>query len=378
VALGTIAGPVQVMVTAGSASATFNLATIVPSSGIQKVSGDGQSAVTNTSFTSPLVVEVTGSGGSGVAGAIVTFQVTAGSGTVTSPSGTSDANGQVSTTVQAGSTPGPLTITATTANFSVTFTLIVRLPGPTNLAIVNGASFQSNNGISPGGIAVVTGLGLLPGVEGLVSANNIVGPLPTTLQGVSITFNGVAAPIYYVMNSGGVEQVAVQVPFETLPVGTTTVTNVSVVVTASSGSPATITVPVKPFAPGIFSTTNGGVTYAVAQRPDGTYVSPTNPAQLGENITVYVTGLGQVTPATATGAAGIPGQVVVAPLLIGLNNSGVPLISANYVQGLTGVYAVTLHVPANNATGSAQPLAVIAYDSAGNLYFSQGIKIPVQ
>jgi len=175
-----------------------------------------------------------------------------------------------------------------------------------------------------------------------------------------------------------VEQVAVQVPFETLPAGTTKVTNVDVVVTSSGGSSATISVPVKPFAPGIFATTSGTQTYAVAQRPDGSYVSPANPAQLGEDITLFVTGLGQVSPAAATGSAGIPGQAVVTPLLIGLNNGGVPLISANYVQGLTGVYAVTFHVPAATATGAAQPLAVIAFDSAGNLYFSQGISIPVQ
>ena len=373
VTLGNIAGPFQVTATAGTASTTFNLATVVASFGIQQISGDGQSAVINTAFTSPLVIEVTDSAGAGLPGAIVNFQVTSGSATVGTPTATTGDNGQASTTVQAGSTAGPITITATTATFTVTFTLTARLPGPTNLAILNGASFQAGTGISPGGIAIVAGNGLLPGVQGLVMANNIIGPLPTTLQGVTITFNGVAAPIYYVMNSEGVEQVAVQVPFETLPA-----TDVAVVVTASSGTPATISVPVKPFAPGIFTTTSGGQTFAVAQRPDGSYVSPTNPAQLGENITLYVTGLGQVSPAALTGNAGIPGQAVNAPLLLGLNNSGVPLISANYVQGLTGVYAVTLHVPADTATGPAQPLAVIAYDSAGNLYFSQGISIPVQ
>jgi uncharacterized protein (TIGR03437 family) len=378
VTLGDIAGPVQVTATAGTAGTTFNLSVVANSFGIQKISGDGQSAIINTSFTSPLVVEVTDSGGAGLLGAIVNFQVTSGTATLGSSSGTTGDNGQVSTTVQAGDTAGPLTITATTATFSVTFALTVRLPGPINLAVINGASFQPGTGISPGAVAIVTGVGILPGVQGLVMANNIVGPLPTSLQGVSVTFGGVAAPIYYVMNSGGVEQVAVQVPFETLPAGATAPANVNVVVTASSGTPATFTAQVKPFAPGIFSTTSGGQTLAVAQRPDGSYVSPTNPAQLGENITVYVTGLGQVSPATITGNAGIPGQAVIAPLLIGLNNSGVPLISANYVQGMTGVYAVTLHVPADTATGAAQPLAVIAYDSASNLYYSQGISIPVQ
>jgi uncharacterized protein (TIGR03437 family) len=170
----------------------------------------------------------------------------------------------------------------------------------------------------------------------------------------------------------------VQVPFEALPVSATAPANVDVIVTASGGSPATISVPVKPLAPGIFTTTGGGQTLPVAQRPDGTFVSANNPAQLGENITVYVTGLGQISPATITGGAGIPGQEVVAPLIIGLNNSGVPLISANYLQGQIGVYAVTFHVPATTATGPTQPLAVVAYDAARHAYFSQGITIPVQ
>jgi uncharacterized protein (TIGR03437 family) len=378
VTLGNIAGPFQITATSGSATATFNLAVVIPFSGIQKVSGDTQSAVINTAFTSPLVVEVTGSGGSGVPGATVAFQVTSGAATVGSASVISDANGMASTTVQAGATAGPVTITASSGTFSVTFTLTVRLPGPTNLSVVNGASFQAGTGISPGGIAVITGTGIVPNVQGLIPANNIVGLLPTSLQGVSITFAGVAAPIYYVMNSGGVEQVAVQVPFETLPAGASSATNVDVVVTGAGGSPATISVPVKPVAPGIFTTTVGTTVLPVAQRPDGSYVSPTNPAQLGEDITVYVTGLGQVTPAAATGAAGVPGQAVNAPLIVGLNGGGVPLISATYVQGSVGVYAVTFNVPANTATGSAEPLAVVAYDSAGNFYFSQSASIPVE
>jgi uncharacterized protein (TIGR03437 family) len=378
VTLGNVGGQVQVLATSGGVSATFNLASVVPSSGLLKISGDAQSAVIKTAFTSPLVVEVTGSGGSAVTGAPVTFQVTAGSATITSPNGTSGANGQVSTTVQAGSSAGPVTITATTATFTVTFNLTVRLPGPSNLKVVNGASFLAGTGISPGGIAIVTGDGIVPNVEGVVTGDKIVGPLPTTLQGVTITFGGVAAPIYYVMNSGGVQQVAVQVPLKTLPAGTTKVTDVDVVVTASSGTPATINVPVKPLAPGIFFTTSGKLNYPVAQRPDGSYVSPANPAQLGEDITIYVTGLGEVTPATATGEAGIPGQAVVAPLTVGLNHSGVPVISADYVQGMVGVYAVTLHVPANAVTGPAQPLDVVAFDSADHFYFSQAVSLPVQ
>jgi uncharacterized protein (TIGR03437 family) len=209
-------------------------------------------------------------------------------------------------------------------------------------------------------------------VQGLVEANNIIGPLQTTLAGVSVTFNNVAAPIYYVLNSNGKEQVTVQVPFEVQP------GSVSVVINGAGGGSATVNATVKAFAPGGFTTTYGNQTVGVAQRPDGSYVSPTNPARRTENIRFYVTGLGQVTPATATGQAGVPGQKVNAPIVVALNNSGVPLISAEYAPGLVGVYAVTLQVPIDAATGPAQLFAMIVYDSQNNQYWLQTVPIPIQ
>jgi uncharacterized protein (TIGR03437 family) len=113
-------------------------------------------------------------------------------------------------------------------------------------------------------------------------------------------------------------------------------------------------------------------------------VSPTNPAQRGEDISVYVTGLGQVAPATATGDAGIPDQSIVVnakgalPLIIGLNNGGVPLVSAVYAPGLVGVYVITLQVPADAKTGPYQPLGIIMFDSAGHAYFANPTYIPIQ
>ena len=45
-------------------------------------------------------------------------------------------------------------------------------------------------------------------------------PLPTTLDNVSVTVNGIAAPLYYISPS----QLNVQVPYETTSNGTATVT----------------------------------------------------------------------------------------------------------------------------------------------------------
>jgi uncharacterized protein (TIGR03437 family) len=371
--LGNIGGIAQVQATSGSASATFSLTVNIPSTGIQKVSGDQQTAVIGAAFTSPLVVQVVNSSGAGLQGAQVNFQVTAGTATLGSSAAITDSNGQASTTVTAGATPGSITVTATSATFSVTFNLTAVPPGPQNITIVNGASFDPNTGISPGAIATIRGTGILTGVTGVALAANSAGQLPTTFSGVTISFNGTPAPIYYVESTNGADQVTVQVPFEVQP-GPSVALEVNV---ANEGS-GTVNVPVKPVAPGVFTSIYGGKNYAEAVRSDGSYVSPTNPAQRGENIYLFVTGLGQTTPPTATGAAGVADQVVNAPLLIGLNNGGVPLISAVYAQGTIGVYVVTLQVPADTQTGPYQPIGVIAYDSANNPYFAQPSYLPIQ
>ncbi len=371
--LGAIGGVAQVKATSGSASATFSLTVNIPSAGIQKVSGDQQSAVIGTAFASPLVVEVVNSSGAGVAGAQVNFQITSGVATLSSSAVITNSSGQASTTVTAGATPGAITVTATSASFSVTFTLTAQPPGPQNITIVNGASFDPNTGISPGGIATIRGTGILMGVTGVVSAANSAGQLPTSFSGVTITFNGTPAPIYYVEATNGADQVTVQVPFEVQPGP-----SVALEVTVANEGSTTVNVPVKTLAPGVFTSAYSGQNYAEAVRSDGTYVSPTNPAQRGENIYLFVTGLGQATPPIATGAAGGADQTVNAPLLIGLNNGGVPLISAVYVRGAIGVYLITLQVPADTQTGPYQPIGVIAYDSENNPYFAQPSYIPIQ
>jgi len=148
--------------------------------------------------------------------------------------------------------------------------------------------------------------------------------------------------------------------------------------TADNGGMATVNVKVNAFAPGVFTALYGNQLLAVATRPDGSYVSPSNPAQRGEIIQVYVTGLGQVSPATVTGSAGIEGEAVTAKLIVGLNNGGVPLISAVYAPGMVGVYIVSLQVPAGTKTGPAQPFGLIAVNEDKTLTFAPGTSIPIQ
>jgi uncharacterized protein (TIGR03437 family) len=107
-------------------------------------------------------------------------------------------------------------------------------------------------------------------------------------------------------------------------------------------------------------------------------VSPTNPAQRGEDIQLYVTGLGQATPTIATGAAGVPDQTLVSSLIVGLDNGGVRLIGAVYGPGLIGISIVTIQVPANAKTGPYQPVGIIGVDSTGTLDYAQATYIPIE
>lgn len=367
--LGNIAGTAIVKVSSGNVSATFTLTVSIPVAGIQQVSGNGQTTLINTPFAVRLAVRVVDAQGNPVAGAQVSFTLGTGSATIGTPSATTDGSGQASTGIVAGASSGTLTIIATSAGFTTTFTLTIRLPGPQNVVFLNGASFQP--GLSPGAVVTITGTGIATGIQGVISGFNILGQLPLALAGISISFNGVFAPIFYVANVNGAESVTIQVPFET-PAGT-----VTVVINAAGGGSVTLNVQVQPLNPGVFVATYGNQLIAVAIRPDGSYVNPNNPARRDEDIRIYFTGGGQVSPPTGTNQTGVPGQNVLATLVAGLNNGGVQIVKAEYAPGLVGVYVITIHVPVDTQTGPAQPVGLFAYDGAGNQYVAASTFIPI-
>lgn len=378
VTLGSTVGTVIIQVAAGNASAEFTLTVASTAASIQDVSGNNQTAFVGAAFSAPLVVKVVDSLGNGVPGAPVTFTVASGTAIVGTPSTTTDPTGAASTAVTATATPGTISIVATSGTFTTTFTLVASLMGPQNVVFVNGTNFQIQNGcqppgcVAPGEIVTIQGGGFANGVQGVVSGLSILGPLQTSLAGASITFNGVAAPIFYVSNVNGVQSMTIQVPFET-PLGNTAV----MLTPAGGGPPAPLNVTTQPFAPGVFTNTYGNVTIAVAVRSDGSYVSPTNPAHRGETIYIFVTGLGLTTPAAATNEQGA-GQSVTATVIVGLNNKGVAHTTIDYAPGLVGVYIVGVQVPADTTPGPGQPFGLILIDPSGNKYFAQSTRIPIE
>ena len=109
----------------GLAPETFTATAVgqaIPGS-LAKVSGDGQEGTVGVALAEPFVISVLDEDGAAIAGAVVTFSVAAGGGTLSDTTATTDANGQATTTLTLGSEPGTNTVEATVEGLeSVTFT----------------------------------------------------------------------------------------------------------------------------------------------------------------------------------------------------------------------------------------------------------------
>jgi uncharacterized protein (TIGR03437 family) len=389
---GTAVGAVQITATcpacpANQRSVTFSIQAvpIVSVSGVQIVSGNNQTAIVNTTFSLPLVVQVNGSNGQPAASATVQFSV-AGPASLSSSSVLTDSTGRAQVSVTAGGVAGAVTVTATVSSFTQSFTLTVAPaapPAPTLTAsnFYNGADFQAGS-ISPCSIATIIAPGLAPGIQGVVTPGSLFGPLPYVLASDSVSFNGAPAPIFNVANvSGQTPQITVQVPCEAVPGS-----SVPVTVTVGAGT-ATVNVPVLAASPGIFQTTmSDGVLRAVAVRPDGSWVTLSNPARRGEIVRAYATGLGVTAPVVGTNATAIPGTdaIVQGALIMGVTNTagqgeGVRVSTARVAPDLIGVFEIPFLVPADAATGSnvSFSIGVIPVGSSTPIY-SATAKIPIQ
>jgi uncharacterized protein (TIGR03437 family) len=364
---------ITVTVTAGSVSATFTVLVDVTPVSIKIVSGNNQTAPINGALAAPLVVQLLDKSNNPASYAPVVFVGTPAQ-KLSATSVTADINGMASTMVTSvGPIAGTLTIQAINgagkSELIAKFSVIVLPPGPEGPSILSSASFQT--GIAPGGLVTFVGLGLTPTIQGVVTD-------PSQMQGYAISFDGIAAPILALVNENGVEQINAQVPFEETPGTTDTVT-----IQTPQGSATLNNITVSTLAPAIF--TNGtlaafGQNYPLASavRPDGSAVSASNPAQPGENITFYATGLGQTVPAASTGVLGLPGQLVGGTIYAGVNNQGDAVVSAIYEPNALGVYAITIQIPATTAPGPAQPLGLTMLDVNGNAYNAPPVYLPIQ
>ncbi len=389
VVLGSQAGPVVVRMTAGNATpAVFNLTLTVTIGNVTKAGGDGQSVVIGQQFA-PVSVKVTDNQGNALAGVAVNFNVTSGAATPPTNTAVTDASGVAAATFSSTNNPSQIVVTASAGGKSVTFTLSSRLPGPVLTAgsFMNGASMEQ--GVAFGSIVAIKGEGLTTGLTippgfclSAVPDGNLERGLPFELAGVAVQFSTQPAPIFAVCkNADGSEQVNVQAPFELAPA------TIAVMVRTGVGTPLEMTtfvdgVKITNALPGIFEYNVSSTTRAaVALRPDGTVVSPTNQARRGEVIRVFTTGLGPVLPVgnvpVKTNQPGYPGQMPFFTTSVQLGGSGAPGVTAEYAQNLIGVFIVTFQVPNDAQTGAAVPLTVSVVTDNGTTVTSKASSIPI-
>jgi uncharacterized protein (TIGR03437 family) len=161
---------------------------------------------------------------------------------------------------------------------------------------------------------------------------------------VTVTVDGVIVPLYAVMP----HQINVQVPFEIVPPLS--------YVQIAQGDAATSVLGLKSLltAPGIF--TYDGAHGAIQHGVDFRLVSASAPAERGEVVTIYLTGLGAVAPTVTTGV-----PVPIEPLswttlapTVWIGGQAAEVLFSGLTPGAFGLYQINARVPETVASGEVQ------------------------
>jgi uncharacterized protein (TIGR03437 family) len=247
----------------------------------------------------------------------------------------------------------------TKGNSMGSFSLVVGLHAPAfsgtgvylnPVGVVNAASYQPiTASLAPGELITLTGTGLYSG-SGLDVAP--AGAFPTSLGGVSVTIDNIPCAIYYVSAT----QIAVTVPYE-IASNTTFLANIQV--TNNGVQSNVVQMYFQDSAPGAFAITANGIGFAAAvHAATGALLTTANPAQPGEYISLFLTGLGTVTPPVPDGALGPTSTLSTSDL----NASGYLTVQFNdynnqsfqnqgniqfagLAPGLAGLYQINVQVP---------------------------------
>jgi len=248
--------------------------------------------------------------------------------------------------------------------------------------VLNAATFAkdaSGNGqpVAPGSLVAIFTSPLATS-----AANFSTASLPSSLSGVSVTFNGVTAPIVSVSPGGAYPYVSAQVPFEVLASGQTSA-SVPLVLTVNGVSSTPVQTPIVASAPGVFTIPATGqgngilvftdpadkiVKIAAPVSASSTIGSPTGPIPRGTNAFFYADGLGAMTPAVADGS----GTCTAANSLCQANLTPTVLIGGISAQATfagqaplyPGVYQINVTIPQNAPTGNSVSLVLKSSDGS--------------
>ena len=224
--------------------------------------------------------------------------------------------------------------------------------------ILNSASFDTTMPVTAGALISIFGNNL---AATTATADSI--PLSTVLGNVSVTVNGIPAPLSGVFHEATYDQLNAQLPWNT-PTGTA-----QVVVTNNGVASPPQTVQVGQVSPGIFSV-NSGTGQAIAiNNPDGSLAAPagsipglsTRPAVVGDagGLIILATGLGPVTPTIANGANSLDAlrNTTTTPVVL-VGGMPVQVLFSGLSPNFVGVNQINVFLPPGTPTGAQVPLQI--------------------
>ena len=247
--------------------------------------------------------------------------------------------------------------------------VVIYYPG---LAALNAAVYLSSNILAPGMITALYSTGNFHQF-GTTSQTSSSLPLPTTLNGVQVLFNGTPAPLFF----AGTDQINFMVPIGAPQSGTA---DLQVLEAATGRLLGDATVEMTPTVPGIFTQAGNGNGAAIAVNDDNTLNTQTNPAIAGHVITLYATGQGYVPGAPPDGQASTAVQNPRAPtVIIGSEFvTGTGIQYSGLAPGQVGVWQINVVIPKDQVTLPTQPTwAIVIQDSVPSGSNSTGRNVQI-
>jgi adhesin/invasin len=341
------------------------------------LSGGNQSGLPNTALTTPIVARVSDAQNAPIAGATVAWSATGAGATFNPASGTTDAQGQVSTLATLGATPGTTTVTATVGTSTATTTLTTTTPAQPTLTIVAGDQQSAVAGttlpIAPS-VLLKDGSGNAvpnaPVVFAVVSGGGSItgGTTATNTSGVatlgSWTLGTAAGPNTLTATSG-----SLSVTFTAT--GTTPAGPNHLVFGQGPPSPFVIGAPPVTISVHLFDGQNNAVPQS------GVVVTMTGTASPGPNFPVLTattdnTGAATFIVPTYNGAPGTVTLDFSATGITGVQTQAIPIVAGAGTKLLLVTQPAATAV--NQAPFTTQPVVQLA-DAAGNPVSTSGVQI---
>lgn len=222
--------------------------------------------------------------------------------------------------------------------------------------VVNAFSFAGGT-VAPGEIVSIFGQNLGPSNGIAFQFDPFGGELPRSGPGVTVTWNGIAAPLYFAHTN----QLNVQAPYELAGAP-----QAELLVTVNGQRSQAAAIPLAATHPGLFP---------AVWNQDLTLNSPSNPAAQSSIIVVYATGQGVTVPPSRTGA--YPGEVLPEPAAgTTLQAGGMPaeILFRGQTPGTAGVMQVNARLPQGLAAGNSIPLVL----EVGGVQSQQGVTVAVR